>query len=269
MTASPADLDAFQHYLAARKWAGAADAVAVTGADLRAMEREELSTASVQQRIYLGQEIVLLTGGDWEAVETQESPAATFVAQHRHVLDWYVGFAAPHHAVTWATRETAVSYTSDPPTSSPFQTIDERRSEADKVSELIELIRSSAELPFAERLARRLEELVDIAREEAPDQSEMSSNSLRAFMRLLRDHPDLSEPGVVLTPSGNILAEWRAAPNKLCAAEFVSDARVNYVVFAPNTRDPHETSRITGVGLPVESLLSAIQPHGADAWMRT
>ncbi len=235
MTLSETDLDAYGRYVTARKFAGAVGVVGSTAADLRYAEPEVSPTALVKGQVYSTGDMELLTG--------------------------------LHRAVTWTTRAANVPRPDDAPISSPFQTIDERRSEAEKVSELIELIRRSDELPFARAVAKRLVELVHIAQEEAPDQSEISSESLRTFFRLLRDHPDLSEPGVVLTPSGNIQAQWRAAPNKLCAVEFMGDGRVRFVVFAPGTGDPPQTIRISGIALPVEDFMSAIEPYGADTWM--
>lgn len=235
MTALQANLDAYGRYSAARRLAAVRRAAATTDSDLRLVDREESPTALFGVRAFT-------------AAVTGE-------------------FLAAHEAATTVTWTANVPRPDDAPISSPFQTIDERRSEAEKVSELIELIRRSDELPFAKRLAKRLKELVRIAQEEAPDQSEMSSVSMRTLIRLLKDHPDLSEPGVVLTPSGNIRAQWRAAPNKLCAVEFMGDGRVRFVVFAPGTGDPPQTIRVSGIALPVEDFMSAIEPYGADTWM--
>ena len=235
MTALQANLEAYGRYAAAHRLAAAQEAVATTDSDVRLMESEESPTALVEGKVYTAETIEMLLA---------VSEAAT--------------------SVTWTAN---IPSPDDAPISSPFQTIDERRSEAEKVSELIGLIRMSGELPFANRLARRLADLVRIAQEEEPDQSEISSESLRMFFRFLRGHTDLSEPGVVLTPLGNIRMQWRAAPNKLCAAELLRDGRVNFVVFAPDPHDPHQTIRLSGIALPVEDLMSAVERYGADKWM--
>ncbi len=235
MTVLQANLQAYGRYAAARRLAAARGVVATTGSDLRLVEREESPTALVVGKAYTAEDIEKFLA----ALE-----AAT--------------------SVTWTAN---IPSPDDAPISSPFHAIDERRSEAEKVSELIGLIRRSDELPFAKRLARRLEDLVRIAQEEEPDQSEISSESLRMVFGFLRGNTEFSEPGVVLTPSGNIRAQWRAAPNKLCAAEFLRDGRVNFVVFAPDPHDPHQTIRLSGIALPVEDLMSAVERYGADKWM--
>ncbi len=137
------------------------------------------------------------------------------------------------------------------------------------MSELIGLIRRSDELPFARRLARRLEDLVRIAQEEEPDQSEISSESLRMFFGFLKGNTEFSEPGVVLTPSGKVRVQWRAAPNELCTAEFLRNRRGNFVVFAPDPQDPHQTIRLSGIALPVEDFMGAVDRYGARRWMES
>ncbi len=97
----------------------------------------------------------------------------------------------------------------------------------------------------------------------------MSSESLLMFFGFLRMHTEFAEPGVVLTPSGNIRVQWRAAPNELCAAEFLGDGRVNFVVFAPDPHDPHQTIRLSGIALPVEDFMVAVYRYGARRWMES
>ncbi len=235
MTALQANLDAYGRYAAAHRLAAAQEAVAITGSDLRLVEREESPTALVEGKAYTGEVIEKLL--------------------------------AAHEAATSVVWTANIPSPDDAPISSPFHAIDERRSEAEKVSELIGLILRSDELPFARRLARRLAELVRIAREEEPDQSEISSESLRMFFGFLRGHTVFSEPGVVLTPSGNIRSRWRGVPNELCVAEFLGDERVNFVIFAPDPQDPDQTIRLSGIALPVEDFMVAVDHYGADRWM--
>jgi len=205
-------------------------------------------------------------------MEHHESPTAfgereVYIEGEAYSIDALEMFWVSHEAAGSVSWTVSTRYPDDALISSPFQTIDERRSEAEKVFELIGLIRRSDDLPFARRLARRLEDLVRIAQEEAPDQSEISSESLRMFYGFVRGHTEFSEPGVVLTPSGNIRAQWRAAPNELCAVEFLRDKRVNFVVFAPDLHDPHQTNRLSGIALPVEDFMGAVGRYGAGRWM--
>ena len=248
MTALQADLEVYGRYAAARRLAAARGAVATTGSDVRLVEHEESPTALVEGRVYTAEAIEMLLAAGFQPAPYQADKAWVSAAT----------------SVTWTAN---IPSPDDAPISSPFHAIDERRSEAEKVSELIGLILRSDELPFARRLARRLAELVRIAREEEPDQSEISSESLRMFFGFLRGHTVFSEPGVVLTPSGNIRSQWRGVPNELCVAEFLGDERVNFVIFAPDPQDPDQTIRLSGIALPVEDFMVAVDRYGADRWM--
>jgi hypothetical protein len=71
---------------------------------------------------------------------------------------------------------------------------------------------------------------------------------------------------VVLTPTGYVRAEWRAGPNRLCGVEFLPDAKVRFVVFAPDIEEPDKTIRVSGIA-PVDSLFRVIEPFRISGWM--
>lgn len=147
----------------------------------------------------------------------------------------------------------------------PFDRLDELLDDEEKVRELVRHIRRSLPAPFARKLAKRLEGLVEIAKEEAPEQSEMSPESLRMFIRFLHVAPDFTYPDVMLTPSGNIWAQWRAAPNKHFSTEFYPDGEVRFVIFAPDVKRRDQTIRLSGIA-SVDTLLNAAEPHGVREW---
>lgn len=149
---------------------------------------------------------------------------------------------------------------------SPFDLLDERRGNQEKVRELISYVCSSENVPFAQELASRLEYLNEIAEEEGPEQSELSAESLRMFVKFLELTPDLKFPGVVLPPSGNIRVQWRAAANKLFVAEFYSDGDVRFVIFRPDPKRSGHTIRLSGTA-SVESLLTIAELHGVLEWV--
>ena len=147
----------------------------------------------------------------------------------------------------------------------PFDLLDEQRENQEKVYELISYIRSSRLVSFARKLAKRLEFLVKVTEEEAPDQSGLSPASLRMFIKFLQLAPDLKCPGVVLSPSGNARVQWLAAPNKRFVAEFYPDGEVRFVIFHPDLERPDFTIRLSGIA-SVESLLNTAEPHGVLEW---
>jgi hypothetical protein len=134
------------------------------------------------------------------------------------------------------------------------------------VAELIVQVREQLQAAFSERLARRLAYLVRVSEEEYPEQAPIGPGSLQDFIAFLEATPDLAYPGVVLTPSGNIQAEWRSGKNRHLAVEFSGSGDLRFVVFAPDSTEPYKTLRATG-SATVQSLWDIVRPYGVDSWV--
>ena len=133
------------------------------------------------------------------------------------------------------------------------------------VAELIFSVKEGLQAAFAERLAKRLHYLASISEEEYPQQAPISPQSLEDFVTFLRSTPNLLYPGVVLTPSGNIQAEWRKGKNRHFAVQFVGSGDVHFVVFAPDPKDPYKTIRASGI-VTVASLMDIVRPYDVESW---
>jgi hypothetical protein len=131
--------------------------------------------------------------------------------------------------------------------------------------ELISYVRERLDVPFAQRLAKRLDYLVETSQEEYPHQAPMVPQSLQDFIDYLQSVPNLTYPNVVLTPNGNIRAEWHKARNNHFAVEFIGDGDVRFVVFAPDLKHPEKTTRVSGL-TSTDSLMPAVQPYGVLDW---
>lgn len=133
------------------------------------------------------------------------------------------------------------------------------------VAELILHVRERFSAAFAEHLANRLDYLAKIIQEEYPEQTPIALESLQDFVASLESTLKLVYPSVVLTPSGNIQAEWRKGKNRHFAVEFVGSGDVHFVVFAPDPKDPYKTIRASGMAT-VASLMDIVRPYGIDSW---
>ena len=133
------------------------------------------------------------------------------------------------------------------------------------VAELILHVRERFRSEFAERLANRLDYLAKISQEEYPEQAPIAPESLQDFVAFLESTLKLVYPGVVLTPSGNVQAEWRNGKNRHFAVEFVGSGDVHFVVFAPDPKHSYKTIRASGVAT-VESLMDIVRPYGVESW---
>lgn len=130
---------------------------------------------------------------------------------------------------------------------------------------LICYVRERMKPPFAKRLAKRLEFLVEVSQEEYPHQAPITPQSLQDFVRYLQSVPNLVYPDVVLTLNGNIRAQWREAKTRHFAVEFLGEDDVRFVVFAPDPKHPGKTTRVSGLS-SVDSLMELVRPYGVLGW---
>ncbi len=133
------------------------------------------------------------------------------------------------------------------------------------VDELIAQARK-LNMPFAGQLAKRLEYLAETSLEEYPDQAPISPQSLRSFIDFVRSIPNLVFPTVVLTPAGNIRAEWTKTRNKHLAIEFLPNGDVRFVVFVPDPKKPYKTARVSGLST-IDSIIRFVHPYGVLQWV--
>jgi hypothetical protein len=135
----------------------------------------------------------------------------------------------------------------------------------ESTEDLIAAIPERLPVTYAERLANRLRHLVEVSHEEYPEQVPMSALSVMAFIRFLEHTPNLCYPDIVLTPSGNVRAQWRRAANRHFAAEFLEYGEVRYVVFAPDPKYPDTIARASGQ-VRAESLMEVVRPLRVAEW---
>jgi hypothetical protein len=151
-----------------------------------------------------------------------------------------------------------------PTTESPFDELDEKLTSEEKIKKLIDYVRGGSKIQFAQELAVKLNFLNDIVNED-PAEDPISIDSMRNFISFLQNTTNLKCPSVALTPSNEIHAQWRTAPNRHFAAVFLQTGETRFVIFTPNSKDPEMIDRISGL-TSVDSLLETIQPHKVLEW---
>ncbi len=147
---------------------------------------------------------------------------------------------------------------------SPFDELDEKLPNKEKIKRLVTHIRHESTIQFAQKLATRLEFLHEAVMEDS-DEAPVSSESLSNFISFLQRTSNLKYPDVVLTPSNEISAQWRTAPNRHFAVVFLPDGTTRYVIFTPNLIDPDKIDRLSGT-TSVDTLMETVQPHGVFSW---
>ncbi len=135
----------------------------------------------------------------------------------------------------------------------------------ESLSDLVAGIGRDPRLRFRERLATRLQRLVEISREEQPEQAPPALASVKGLIAFLAANPGLRYPTVVLTPDGNVRVEWREDPNHHFAIEFLDDVDARFVVFSPDPKRPHKVARVAGQAC-LDSVMAMVAPYGVQDW---
>jgi len=131
---------------------------------------------------------------------------------------------------------------------------------------LLSRIEGSSEIRHGRKIAGRIRELRQILRED--DSSDISPDSFRSFYEFLNLNPDVSYPGISVTPDGDIYARWKGADRELFSIHFLSGLRLRYVVFSPDRVRQCCTNRSSGIGF-VETILEIVdRAYEVNKWVK-
>jgi len=146
-----------------------------------------------------------------------------------------------------------------------FAALDYLRTAEGQIEQRIYGLRRTARLMYRERLARRLEFLLDAMREEEDSWNDGSPESLRHMLLFLQTVPGFLYPTVTVTPSATFRVQWTPAPNKHFAVNFLPSGEVQFVVFFPNSRHRGRIQRMSGV-VSWENLMNVVEPCKVHQW---
>jgi hypothetical protein len=199
-------------------------------------------------------------------IEIPEYKAADEVAKDTIISLRSVRSKTSEH-INLDTSLTLKGYSADtifPASDSPFDELDEKLTDEKKIKKLIDYVRKESKIQFSQELAVRLDFLQEAVGED-PDEVPISPESLRNFISFLRRTLNLKYPNVVLTPSNEIRAQWRTAPNRHFAVVFLSTGEARFVIFTPNPKNPDKIDRLSGI-TSVDSLMETVKPHRILEW---
>ena len=147
---------------------------------------------------------------------------------------------------------------------SPFDELDERLPNEDKINRSLVSVRRNTKISYAQRLADRLRDLYESVLED-PDEDPILPDSLINFLYFLSETPGLRYPEVSLTPTNEIRAQWRTAPNRHFAVSFSSMGDARFVIFKPNSDDPDRIDRLSGI-TSIATLIETTRPYRVLEW---
>lgn len=147
---------------------------------------------------------------------------------------------------------------------SPFDELDERLPDKDKIDRSLLAIKYDKKISNSQRLADRLRDLYESVLED-PEEEPLTPGSLINFIYFLSETPRLRYPEVSLTPSNEIRAQWTTAPNRHFAVSFSSMGEARFVIFKPNSDDPDRIDRLSGI-TSITTLIETTRPHRVLEW---
>lgn len=149
--------------------------------------------------------------------------------------------------------------------SSASAAFDQPRTPEGQMRLQVRSLRAGGQLVYRERLARRLDFLLDAAEEEGEAWSDDSPESLRRMVLFLQSVSALRYPSVTLTPSATFRAQWSADPSAHFAVDFLPNGEVRFVLFCPDPRHPSRVQRVSGI-TSWENLMNAVEPYRVLRW---
>ena len=147
---------------------------------------------------------------------------------------------------------------------SPFDELYERLPDEDKISRSLVSVSQNKNISYAQGLADRLRYLYESVLDD-PDEGPIPHDSLIYFLLFLSETPGLRYPDVSLTPTNEIRAQWRTAPNRHFAVSFSSKGDAQFVIFKPNSDDPDRIDRLSGI-TSIATLIETTRPHRVLEW---
>ena len=138
--------------------------------------------------------------------------------------------------------------------------------EEKEIQLLIYSIRMSVHISNSEKIANRLQTLLNDAKEEDSVTPGITVKSLRNFFILLTLKNNLKYPAISLTPDNDIHISWRYDQNQVFSIHFLPNEDVRFVIFKPNEQHPDRTKRLSGT-TTTDNLIETVDSHGVWDWV--
>ena len=128
---------------------------------------------------------------------------------------------------------------------------------------MLELFRNEM-YQHAEMVAERLEHLDELEQEEENEEP-ISLDSVATFLSFLVAFSSRAEPGITVTPDGNIYATWKAEGGRHCGIEFAPMRAAKLVLMVPGEAETGSGVHIAGM-MGSADLERTLRLHGVHAW---
>lgn len=148
---------------------------------------------------------------------------------------------------------------------SPFDELHAIRADDSLFKEEIVDISKKENLPYAEKLGKRLSVLLQYFKEDYDGRS-LSRYSLKGLKQFLFSN-DVTYPSITAVPNGDMYAQWKS-PDKshVLSVHFFSDFSVKFFIIQPNNK--HSKLDTLSGQTTVDSLAEYLNKYGVMSWIK-
>lgn len=147
-----------------------------------------------------------------------------------------------------------------------FDELQELRADEAPFRVVLQQLHAQTAIRAKESIAERLETLLEDFQEDYG--RSLNPESLRSFLALLIQHPDLKRPLITAAESGNLIVEWRSEDKaRFLGLQILPMHQVRYVAYRPDGRNPHLKNHSSGV-TSVDYLFVDLASYDVLSWAR-
>lgn len=145
-----------------------------------------------------------------------------------------------------------------------FNEFEALRSNDRTIQQLLRRLRATAEIPYRERMALRIEQLLEAYKEDMEGRV-FSADSFSDLIAFLAAAPNLKYPTITLTRGGDFYLSWKQGKTHVFSAQFLKTKQCRFVIFRPNERNIGQTDQFSGV-TTAQSLMDIVRQFNVADW---
>lgn len=145
-----------------------------------------------------------------------------------------------------------------------FDELQKLRADETRFRAVIRELRAQTTISERESIAKRLEVLLEDYQNDYG--RSLNAESLRTFVALLLQHPQLRRPAITAAENGNLFVEWKTEDRKrFLGLQMLPMNQVRFVAFRPDAKHPHLRNSTSGI-TSVEQLFADLASYNILGW---
>lgn len=171
--------------------------------------------------------------------------------------------ADPFSLVPTDTEDKSLRYES----AAAFDELQKLRADETPFRSVLRQLRARTSIHAGSTIADRLETLLEDFQDDYG--RSLNPESLRAFIALLVQHPDLKRPVITASDTGNLSVEWKSEDKeRFLGLQVLPTHQVRYVAYCPDARNPRLRKYSSGL-TSADQLFVDLASYDVLSWARS